>query len=95
MEAISQYKIAAKDIIKELLDFADKFERVDSLDSDDIIDDDVEVEKETLLTRIDRVLQDNKGADELQKDIERMLKMFYLQMRVKGLLKEFRDDYFV
>lgn len=47
------------------------------------------------MKRVSKVLEDNKDADVLEKDIERMLKMFYLQMRVKGLLNEFRDDYFV
>lgn len=31
----------------------------------------------------------------LEIDIERMLKMFYLEMRVKGMLTEFKNDYFV
>jgi len=51
--------------------------------------------RENLLSRVDRVLQENKGSQDLDRDIERMLKMFYLQMRVKGMLNELRDDYFV
>ena len=31
----------------------------------------------------------------LETEIERMLKMFYLEMRVKGCLNELKDDYFV
>jgi len=33
-------------------------------------------------------------AKALDVDIERMLKMFHLNMKVKGLLSEFKDDYF-
>jgi hypothetical protein len=51
--------------------------------------------KENLLSRISKVLLDNQNVSEIDRDIERMLKMFYLQMRVKGMLNEFRDDYFV
>ena len=31
----------------------------------------------------------------LEDDIERMLKMFYLHMKVKGHLKDFKEDYFM
>jgi len=31
----------------------------------------------------------------VESDIERMLRMFYLQMKVKGMLKEYKDDYFI
>lgn len=34
------------------------------------------------------------AIDSLEKDIQRMLRMFYLEMRVKGLLHEQKDDYF-
>ena len=34
-------------------------------------------------------------AHELEFDIQRMLKMFYLQMKVQNNLKEYREDYFV
>ena len=36
-----------------------------------------------------------EAAHRLEKDIERMLKMFYLQMKVQGMLKEYKEDYFV
>ena len=79
--------------------FAETFEMEQSQeDEDDIIDDDepeVPVPSANLFARVDQVLQDNKGEKDLDRDIDRMLKMFYLQMRVKGLLNEFRDDYFV
>ena len=79
--------------------FAETFEMEEPQeDEDDIIDDDepeVTAPKVSLVTSVDKVLQENKGEKDLDRDIERMLKMFYLQMRVKGLLNEFRDDYFV
>ncbi len=31
----------------------------------------------------------------IQSEIERVVKMFYLQMKVKGNLKALKDDYFV
>ena len=97
-ETISQYKVAGKELLKELLSFAETFEtQQNQEEEEDIIDDDdePEVTGPNLLSRVDKVLQENKGSEDLEKDIERMLKMFYLQMRVKGLLNEFRDDYFV
>jgi hypothetical protein len=33
--------------------------------------------------------------DSLSKEVNRVLKMFYLHMKVKGQLKPFREDYFV
>lgn len=55
--------------------------------------------KNTIKSRIQRALQNNdlSEAEEkaLESDIERMLKMFYLEMRVKGMLTEFKNDYFV
>jgi hypothetical protein len=82
------------------LSFAESFETEQSQEEeeDDIIDEDeaeVTAPKANLLSRVDKVLLENKGSEDLNRDIERMLKMFYLQMRVKGLLNEFRDDYFV
>jgi hypothetical protein len=41
------------------------------------------------------VLEGGSGAEDVDRDVDRMLKMFYLQMRVKGMLNELRDDYFV
>jgi hypothetical protein len=38
---------------------------------------------------------DEKLIADLNSDFDRMLKMFYLQMKVKGYLKEFKDDYFI
>ena len=98
-ETISQYKVGGKDLLKELMAFAETFETEQAQeDEDDIIDDDepeVTAPALNLLSRVDKVLQENKGEKDLDRDIDRMLKMFYLQMRVKGLLNEFRDDYFV
>lgn len=72
---------------------------------DEIIDSDDESPRSSssnLLSRIDTLISmklENKinleSAHRLEKDIERMLKMFYLQMKVQGSLKEFREDYFV
>ena len=61
-------------------------ERGDS--DDDIVGDDEEEETqgENLLTRVQRALlsQSHEDEAELESDICRMLKMFYLDMRVKG-----------
>ncbi len=38
----------------------------------------------------------NEGSiQKIENDVDRVIKMFYLQMRVKGLIKEFKEDYFV
>ena len=37
----------------------------------------------------------NHDMKQLESEIERTLKMFYLQMRVKGNLKPYKDDYFI
>ena len=70
-ETISQYKIAARDILRELIQFANNFETAASLEEDIIDEDEDEVTevKENLLTRIDKVLQENQGAEELDRDI--------------------------
>lgn len=91
--------MGGKDLLHELMGFAETFEMEHSQeDEDDIIDDDepeVTAPAVNLFSRVDKVLLDNKGEKDLDRDIDRMLKMFYLQMRVKGLLNELRDDYFV
>jgi hypothetical protein len=51
-----------------------------------------------LLDKICHALSDKASEEEidnLNKEVERMLKMFYLDMKVKGLLKPTKDDYFV
>lgn len=37
----------------------------------------------------------NVVIDNLSLEVGRVLKMFYLHMKVKGQLKPFREDYFV
>lgn len=59
-ETISQYKVAGKDLLRELLSFAETFEKEQAQDEDDdIIDDDepqVTTPQANLLARIDKVL---------------------------------------
>ena len=67
----------------------------------DIIDD--EESGETLLDKVEALLKmDHKQFSEskrelvaLEKEIERLMKMFYLRLKVQGQVKDFRKDYFV
>lgn len=107
-ETISQYKIQSKEIIRELLKFASEFgqETQESIEEDDIVRSDDEEEdsltqanSNKLETRIRLALaNDNISEAEqeaLNSDMARMLKMFYLDMRVKGMLTEYKNDYFM
>jgi len=60
------------------------------------------LQKSDLFTKLDQILKfkdigeaEQAQIDLVEAEIERMLRMFYLHMRVKGMLKEFKDDYFV
>ena len=59
-ETISQYKVGGKELLKELMAFAETFEMEQSQeDEDDIIDDDepeVSVPSANLFARVDKVL---------------------------------------
>lgn len=60
-------------------------------------DDRVENGNQGLLSRIGRMMEHVSSQEEqeaLVKDMNRMLRMFYLEMRVKGKLAEFKNDYF-
>lgn len=67
----------------------------------DIIDDDES--GETLLDKVEALLKmDLKQFSEsrrelvaLENEIERLMKMFYLRLKVQGQVKDFRKDYFV
>lgn len=37
----------------------------------------------------------DEEIEQVQSEIERVVKLFHLQMKVKGMLKPFKDDYFV
>jgi hypothetical protein len=37
----------------------------------------------------------SQDAQNLQEEIQRVVKMFYLQMKVKGHLKPLKEDYFI
>jgi len=98
-ETISQYSITPQRIIKELMIFADQFGS-NEVDSDILPDSDDEEASSTgnMFPRIKNAIDDqltDKETDTLMKDIDRMLRMFYLEARVKGFLKEYKSDYFV
>lgn len=105
-ETISQYKVQGTDIIKELLEFSSQFgaenvdEEEDILPSDDEEGKPQDSDKSPLLeTRIRRALNNDNVSQEEQEalvsDMDRMLKMFFLEMRVKGMLTEYKNDYFM
>jgi hypothetical protein len=84
--------------------FAEQFGRDDE-DADDILQDADSEEaalqniQPSLIDRISESLYatqgpDQEGITQLNKETERMLKMFYLEMRVKGNLNENKNDYF-
>lgn len=73
------------------MSFTSKFGNEQESFGDLIYDSDDEQAKSTnnIFTKIQKALKDDlsaKNTEELTKDIERMLKMFYLDMRVKGKL---------
>ena len=84
-ETISQYKLKSSQLIKELVAFAQDFK-----DDED---------EPSLLEKIRTASQDyllkTSQIQGVQSEIERVVKMFYLQMKVKGHLKPLKDDYFV
>ena len=84
-ETISEYKLKPTTLITELISFAKTFK-----DDDD---------DPSVLERLRHALQAKDmfrdDVESVEKEVERVLKMFYLQMRVKGHLKPFKEDYFV
>jgi hypothetical protein len=89
-ETISQYNITGTKIIQELLTYAQSFEVSSSTnaspDAEEAVigdsDEEESANHESLLTRIDQALKEQLNQDQEQqlvKDIERMLKMFYLE----------------
>ena len=97
-ESISQYQIRGPEIIKELLTFARNFGNSIKEDEDLIIDSDDEGQATGgLVERVELTMSAPSTPQEqaeLLVEIERMVKMFYLEMRVKGKLTEFKNDYF-
>ena len=54
------------------------------------------------MDKLKRVVTEKKGEEVseeevagMEREIERVIKMFYLHMRVNGLIKEQKEDYFV
>lgn len=81
---------------------AQSSEQVDEIIDSDDEDHSAATEKETLLDRIEQLLklkditpEQRVLIEQTEADFERMLRMFYLQMRVKNMLKEYKDDYFI
>lgn len=99
-ETISQYKIQGNKIIQELLQFARGFESGQQADEEsEIIDEEAlgKKAKEGLANRIELMMENKPSLEEQEKllqDMNRMLRMFYLEMRVKGKLSELKNDYF-
>ena len=92
-ETISQFIInSPKLFLHELITFAKEFDMDSNSNDNDIIDSEDEeaigVALNGLLQRIQAALvakeQDKIAVEKLEKDIHRMIKMFYLEMRVKG-----------
>lgn len=84
-ESISEYKLKPSALVEELTTFASNFK-----------DDE---EEPSLLEKLAAILKSRTAPKDsviaLEEEMERVLKMFYLQMRVKGHLKPYKDDYFV
>ena len=105
-ETISQYSMQHNLLIKELMAFTSNFGTESQNDEvygeDDILQDsDEEIEESAkssgLMQKVEKALRDEMSLEEIKEldtDMNRMLKMFYLEMRVKGQLREYKDDYF-
>ena len=91
-ETISQFNSPGNQIIDDLISFASNFDQ-QQIEESDIIDESDE-EQVSLVQRIDSALK-GEGAQDLERDMQRMLKMFYLESRIRGKLHEYKDDYFV
>lgn len=84
-ETISQYKLNASSLIKELVQFAHEFKDED--DEPSLI--------EKIKNASGEFMMREDQIENLQAETNRVIKMFYLQMKVKGLLKPLKEDYFV
>ena len=84
-ETISQYKLKSSLLINELVSFAQDFK--DDEDEPNIL-------QKIKTASQDYLLKPSQIA-EIESEMERVVKMFYLQMKVKGHLKALKDDYFV
>jgi hypothetical protein len=87
-ESVSMYKPKGMALVAELVKFATEFKE----DEDD--------ESETsLIEKVKKICGEQMVTDTqieyMQGEIERVVKLFHLQMKVKGQLKQFKDDYFV
>jgi hypothetical protein len=84
-ENISEYQLKGSALIKELLTFTNEFKD--------------EEEDPTVLERLTKCLAQKELVQEdyekTEREIERVIKMFYLQMRVRGQLKQYKEDYFI
>jgi hypothetical protein len=84
-ETISEYKVKGDLLLKELVTFAKEFK-----------DDD---EHPSILDKMKDLLKKDKveitEMEQVDKELDRIIKMFYLDMRVKGLINEFKEDYFI
>ena len=84
-ETISQYKLKSQALISELVKFASEFKE----DEDD----------PSILDKVKKASEDyllkESEIEALQEEVERVVRMFYLQMKVKWHLKPFKEDYFI
>ena len=72
-------------LVAELITFANTFK--DDEDEPNVLEKLKELSLSQRPTRED--------VESVESELERVLKMFYLQMRVKGHLKPYKEDYFV
>ena len=84
-ENISEYKPRGTALIKDLIAFASDFKE--------------EEDEPNALEKIRHVALSNEAKAQniqtLEEELERLIKMFYLHMRVQGKLNPFKEDYFV
>jgi len=87
-ETISMYKPKGMALVQELIKFANEFKEDE--------DDDKEI---PLLAKVKSICGEQLATDDhianVQREIERVVKLFHLQMKVKGQLKPLKDDYFI
>jgi hypothetical protein len=84
-ESISQYKLKPSALVTELIQFSNTFK--DDEDEPSILEKLKDLLKSQTPTRDE--------VEQVESELERVLRMFYLQMRVKGHLKPYKEDYFV
>lgn len=96
-EIISQFKLSGQPLVEEFLTFVSNFEN--NLDDEDA-DEDAPFAQNDLLTRIREACSSTSDVpasaiETIEGELSRVLRMFYLHMRMQRQLKPNKEDYFI